>query len=103
MYCTACGKELHNDAVVCMACGVATTNIKGSIVDNEANLAGWTVLGFFVPIVGLILYLIWKEERPRTSRALGKGAIGYLIFVSVIFTIYFYFFGFIFSMAIMFG
>lgn len=36
---------------------------------------GWAVLGFFIPLVGLILYLVWKSERPKDAKQAGKGAL----------------------------
>lgn len=36
---------------------------------------GWAVLGFFIPIVGLILYLVWKTEKPLSARRAGIGAL----------------------------
>jgi hypothetical protein len=41
----------------------------------DAPSGGFAVLCFFVPIVGLILYLVWKSEYPLKARSCGKGAI----------------------------
>lgn len=35
----------------------------------------WGGLGFLIPIVGLILYLVWRTERPNTAKACGIGAL----------------------------
>ena len=43
---------------------------------------GWAVLGFFFPIVGLILFLVWKSEKPVSAKQAGMGAL-----VSVISTV----------------
>jgi hypothetical protein len=51
---------------------------KSSNYDDNGNV-GWTILGFFIPYVGLILYLIWKNSRPNDSKAAGKGALATLI------------------------
>ncbi len=101
MYCTACGKELHAEAVVCMSCGAGTGN-KGNVLgESDGSLIGWSILGFFVPIVALILYLIWKEERPRTARAAAKGGLVYLVFMAAIITFYIGIFAFVMSMGIL--
>ncbi len=100
MYCTACGKELHNDAVVCMTCGVGTDNMKGVGI-NDTGSAGWVVLGFFVPIVALIFYLVWKDEKPKTAHALAKGGIGYLIYLGVVICMYFFIITFALSTGIL--
>jgi hypothetical protein len=41
----------------------------------DAPSGGFAVLCFFVPLVGLILYLVWKSEYPLKARSCGKGAI----------------------------
>lgn len=43
---------------------------------------GWAVLGFFFPIVGFILFLVWKSEKPVSAKQAGMGAL-----VSVISTV----------------
>ena len=57
------------------------------MVDDGGFL--WGLLGCCIPIVGLILYLVWKNERPRTAKAAGIGAlvsvcIGILYYIAVI-------------------
>ncbi|MGM9567135.1 MAG: zinc ribbon domain-containing protein [Clostridia bacterium] len=52
-------------------------------VDNGSF--GWAVLGFFFPIVGLILFLVWKDQKPLSSKKAGIGAL-----VGVILSVVFY-------------
>ena len=40
---------------------------------------GWAVLGFFFPIVGLILFLVWKSEKPISAKQAGMGALASVI------------------------
>jgi hypothetical protein len=40
---------------------------------------GWAVLGFFFPIVGLILFFIWKTEKPVSAKQAGMGALASVI------------------------
>lgn len=35
----------------------------------------WGVLGFMFPILGLILYLVWKDSKPADAKIAGKGAL----------------------------
>ncbi len=44
-------------------------------VEKEGSKIGWGVLGFFVPIVGLILFLLWKKNKNKSAKAAGIGAI----------------------------
>ena len=71
-YCSKCGKEIFEEAVICPHCGCAVA--KTPAVDDAPNM-GFAVLGFFLPIVGLILYLIWKDKTPLKAKSAGKGAL----------------------------
>ena len=42
---------------------------------NEGGTAGWGVLGFFFPLVGFILWLVWKDEYPARSKSAGIGCL----------------------------
>lgn len=42
---------------------------------NDSGSIGWGVLGFFFPIVGLILFLVWKNTKPQSAKVAGIGAI----------------------------
>ena len=44
-------------------------------VVEEGGTAGWAILSFFFPIVGLILFIVWKDSKPKSSKAAGKGAL----------------------------
>lgn len=35
----------------------------------------WGLLGCCIPLVGLILFLVWKDNKPKTAKAAGIGAI----------------------------
>jgi len=87
MFCTNCGKEINPDAIICVHCGAATKNNTSKVSSGtDDGGALWLIVGLLVPIVGLILYLVWKEEKPRTASQAGKGAlIGFVI--SIIFYI----------------
>lgn len=37
-------------------------------------------MGFLVPIAGLVLYLVFESERPRTAKAVGIGGlVGFIL------------------------
>lgn len=42
---------------------------------QDSGSAGWGVLGFFIPLVGLILFLVWKDTKPRSAKSAGIGAL----------------------------
>ena len=35
----------------------------------------WTLISFFVPLIGLILWLMWKDEKPLDAMSAAKGAL----------------------------
>ncbi len=86
-YCSKCGKEIMEEAVVCPACGCAQEN-KSIQAEEDKGGFGWGFLGFCIPVVGLILYLIWKGEKPLTAKAAGKGALISVIASAVFYIIY---------------
>ena len=46
-----------------------------SVASDSSSSTGWAVLGFLIPLVGLILYLVWNTSRPADAKAAGKGAL----------------------------
>ena len=84
-YCGKCGKEIMDEAVVCPGCGCA---VRGSnmLKSDDAPSTGFAVLGFFIPIVGLILYLINKDSSPLKAKSAGKGALAGVI-TSIVFSV----------------
>lgn len=60
-YCRNCGKEM-GAAITCPHCG-ARHDSKPPIENNGGFL--WGLLGCCIPIVGLILFLVWKDTKVR--------------------------------------
>lgn len=73
MYCKNCGQEIDDNAVVCPHCGVQQKDLTQPTNDNGGF--GWGLLGCCVPVVGLILFLVWKDSKPNTAKAAGIGAL----------------------------
>ena len=46
---------------------------------QDAPSLGYAVLGFFIPLVGLILFLSWQSSFPFRARSAGKGALAGVI------------------------
>ena len=86
MYCKYCGNEVDDNAVVCIHCGAPTDKFSAAKqpAGNDAPSAGFAVLCFFFPVVGLVLYLVWKDTFPLRAKSCGKGAlIGVIVEVAV--------------------
>ena len=84
-FCSYCGKEIENDAYICVHCGrkVSSQTEKNQ---DDAPSTGLAVLSFFIPLIGLILFLMWNNTSPLKAKSCGKGALIGVI-VSIILTI----------------
>ena len=73
MYCSKCGEEIFDEAVVCPHCGVATKAQKQE-QEEEGNgiaIAGF-VCSFFMPILGWVFGGIGLS-RAKKRNGKGKG------------------------------
>ena len=43
--------------------------------ENKSQNFLWGLLGFFVPIVGFVLFIVWNKEKPGAGKAVGIGAL----------------------------
>ena len=47
---------------------------------QDSSSIGFGILGFFIPLVGLILFLVWKNEKPLKAKSCITGAaIGFVL------------------------
>ena len=72
MFCEKCGKEVNNEAVVCVHCGCSlkstVDNTEASNVNNEPLDGVVKVVSFCFPIVGGILYFVHQNKAPQKSK-----------------------------------
>ncbi|MDD4001136.1 MAG: zinc ribbon domain-containing protein, partial [Bacilli bacterium] len=62
----------------CSTCGASFQETGASAQgarSDDAPSGGFAVLGFFIPLVGLILYLVWMKDYPLKAKSCGKGAL----------------------------
>ena len=92
--CQYCGQSMAEHLLVCPHCGQPVpgalendqsvekieatvpnigNNVRSHSVDSGSF--GWALLGFFIPLVGLILFLVWRKERPMNANSAGIGAL----------------------------
>ena len=54
---------------------IPTVSSYSSAKLGDAPSVGYAILGFLIPIVGLILFLTWKQDYPQRAASAGKGAL----------------------------
>ena len=90
-YCRNCGTPIPDEATVCAHCGAAQNATGGAatppVVDNGGF--GWGLLGCCIPIVGLVLFLVWKDTKPKTAKAAGIGALVCVILAVIYYVLIF--------------
>ncbi|MEG0452907.1 MAG: zinc ribbon domain-containing protein [Coprobacillus sp.] len=111
MYCKKCGKEI-DEVKFCPYCGAEQTSTQTEGTnqgyqpinqepyqqqsyqqsyqgqnyrnDDESHF-GFAVLSFFIPIVGLVLYLVWNKEYPKKAGSCLKGLLtGVVLYVVLV-------------------
>ena len=99
--CKNCGKPLQEGTMFCPYCGASVANgqapsqaawqpwappqpsqcaapyAQGAPAPraDDAPSGGFFALGFFFPLIGLILFLVWKDQLPKRAKSCGKGAL----------------------------
>lgn len=84
MFCPNCGKEINDNAEICIHCGVRVQQTKN---DNPSHFAG--IVSCCFPIVGLVLYFLWKDEKPNSSKLICKWMIAGTICWILLYVIFF--------------
>ena len=89
MKCIKCGGKLNENDKFCPSCGNGVNN-----TINDSGSSWYFVLGLFLPLVATILYCIYSQEKPKTSKKLMIGFIvGYVFkIIAVILLIFTFFF-----------
>ena len=81
MYCPNCGSSVDDGTAFCPSCGASLkegssqTQQQYRADPNDSGSIGWAILGFLVPIGGLILWIVWMNDRPKSSKMAGLGAL----------------------------
>lgn len=96
-FCTYCGSYINNkNAHFCENCGAVLNNPNNNINNNyptnrddtdslfkDEHAFVWGILGFFVPIAGLVLFIVWNKEKPKVAKCAGIGALIRVILIAI--------------------
>jgi len=66
---------------------------KKSLIDSFIDRGGflWGLFGFLTPVFGLLVYLILRDIKPRTAKAVGIGSLVSVILCVLFFVLFFVF------------
>lgn len=71
-YCNKCGKEIDDQAVVCVHCGCETGYAAQNHKPNYDPESGADfveiLLSLLIPIAGVIMYFVKKDTRPKAAK-----------------------------------
>lgn len=85
MLCRNCGNPIDSHASYCTHCGARCNDQKSRNISNDKASFGFAILGFFIPLAGLILFLLYEDKKPKRAKSAGKGALtGFIIYILII-------------------
>ena len=104
MYCYQCGKQVEEDVKFCPYCGAQLNshdqnngngynpinqNYQGSYQkpDDESSF-GYALLSFFIPVVGLVLYLVWGKDIHCVLKLVSKAFVLIFVFIFLCFVVF---------------
>ena len=91
-FCSKCGKEILEEAVVCPNCGCAVSNNVASanhVIAADEVSVGLVVLSVVIPLFGVIYWAVKHKETPKKAKACGIAGLiswGVSILFSAIFS-----------------
>lgn len=73
-FCGKCGKEIDDEAVICVHCG-CPTGVQAAPAAPTVDMVstattGEKVLSFLIPIAGIILYCVNKDKKAKSGKDL---------------------------------
>ncbi|MDA8807244.1 zinc-ribbon domain-containing protein [Opitutales bacterium] len=83
MFCSSCGKQIADDAVVCVGCGRSTRKASGSGEAWGVGLMIIMVIGtLIIPFIGLVAGVIDLTKEPKRAQGAGLLALGAIMTVA---------------------
>lgn len=87
MFCQKCGKEILDEAVVCVHCGCAVNNkaVKKASGDDTLNI-GLAILSVLIPLFGVIYGAVKYKELPNSApKYIACGIGGFVLNLLILF------------------
>jgi len=89
MFCPKCGKKNVDTAEFCLSCG-ENLKIKATEASQESSVGPIGILFFCIPLVGAIMYFVWKDAKPEKAKKachLALWGVGVGIVIQILSTI----------------
>ena len=99
-YCPNCQLEVNKDVTKCPDCGYEFVPEKNVEPANRVSKVEkydpvpafiWSLLGFVLPPVGLILYLVFRKERPTRADNLKDSSLMGLVIWALLLLFFLFF------------
>lgn len=91
MYCKYCGKEINDDADICIHCGRSTgrQSVQESYEVDEPKTGIGILLGLFLGLIGLVIGLLLYPSNTVRRATFIKGWVGAFV-ISIIVAVIIY-------------
>ena len=53
------------------------------VVDDSGSI-GWGILGFIIPIVGIVLFFVWRQTKPKSAKIALYGAVISIVLAAIL-------------------
>ena len=85
-FCSKCGKEILEEAIVCPNCGCAVVNptVPQQFSTDQVNV-GLCILSAVIPLFGILYWPVKHKEAPKKAQACGITAIVSWVFWFILF------------------
>jgi len=67
MFCPHCGEQIAEQAEICPKCGVRVKGSNNS--DDKPNIAVNLLSFCCIPILGIIMFFVWKGTKPKAAKS----------------------------------
>lgn len=86
MFCNNCGESVAAQAEICPKCGV---RVKNEVAEDKPNWAVNIISLCCVPLVGIILFFVWKNEKPVAAKSALIFALIPTVLIIVVYVVFF--------------
>lgn len=85
MYCANCGFPYDIQSGFCQNCGQSlhTSTVGPKLKEADVPSFLYALLSFGFPVLGIILFVLWKDEFPLRAKSCLKGLVTSLAFMIV--------------------